>query len=118
MSAVHFDTRAFVGALGDELRARVQDAGLAASTLEHRIAVLEEDAVATLEALKVEHDEERRANLQLDLEAFLPERKAFILSAAESLLSTEARAFFESALDVTVRVVVAAAKALSPIPIP
>jgi hypothetical protein len=118
VSAVRFDTRAFVEELGAGLREHVKSAGVEASVLGHRIDVLEEDAAATLEAIKVEQDVERRMALRVDLECFLPERKAFLLSAAESLMSSEAKAVFETALDVTVRVLVAAAKALSPIPIP
>lgn len=118
MSAVAFDAKAFAGELGDALKPFASKAADQGKAIVARIKVLEDDVAATLDALKTEQDPARRAALQQDLDTFLPDRKAFILSASASMLATDAQAAFDAALSVAIKVAVGVAKSMSPIPIP
>jgi len=116
-----FDAAAFAVHVGAGVREAVEPfAKKAGDALALRIVdevrIFEHDIEATLRALKAEADPERAARLERDLTRFLPARRDAIISEVVSTLSTDAQAAAETALNVAVKIVIAAARAFVPIP--
>lgn len=105
----------FAKSLADPLRdlgkKHAAELGDAYKDYEERVAHIEDDAQRTLLALETASEDWRIRVLQEDLKRFLPARRAAVESILVSRVSSEAKAAFDAALEVTIKAVVIAAKA-------
>ena len=106
-----FDPKAFAQAVLSGVTPHVSDVLEEARDLRARLAGLQADIEGTFGALKSETDPQRVENLKLDLEVFMPARKAAILAAAEAHLSGDVQAALDRALEVAVKIALTVAEA-------
>src|SRR5438552_10381910 len=104
-----FDSRIFAQAVVADVTPHVAHVIDRAVHLRAQLDALQTDVERTLNALQAEADVGRAAALRLDLEVFLPARKAAILSASKSRLTGDVQAAFEAALSTATRAVLVVA---------